>query len=353
MIKDPSFFIEKIRALKSELSDKVVIPVHHYQSQEIVSVADIIGDSYKLSVDCSKTDAEYIVFCGVLFMAECADILKKDYQKVVIPAPNAGCPMADMADIKTVQTIYSQIASKSKSEIAPIVYINSYADLKSFCGEHGGSVCTSSNAHIIMEYYLKLGKKVLFFPDANLGINTALKLGVKKDDIISTKNIGSYNEESVILWDGFCPVHLRFSVGDIKLLREGNPNIKIIVHPECPKEITAEADYNGSTEYILNQISNSPVGSVWGVGTETIFVDRLTATFPDKTIIPLKVSECANMKKTTVEILYNTLLNIKESIETGGKVEVKNIVTVQNKYKEGAANALNKMIEIVTKNKVV
>ena len=337
--------MDEIKTLKKELGNKVVIPVHHYQAKEIVDVADFVGDSYMLAVDCSKTNAQFIVFCGVLFMAQCADILGSSEQKVVIPVPTADCPMANMANLATVEKVFSSLPNNEN--IAPIVYMNSYADLKSFCGKHGGSVCTSSNAEKIMKYYLDQGKQVLFFPDRNLGINTAMKLGLSEKDTINSKNIAAYNNERVILWDGFCPIHLNFTVSDVTEMRKKYPEAKVIVHPESTKEVVDNADDSGSTEYILKKIEASPDGSSWIVGTESTFVRRLAVQFPAKNIYMLKDSVRANMAKTTPELLHKTLLNVKQHIENGTPLE--NIVTVENEYKEFAAQSLKKMIEIVSK----
>ena len=337
--------IDEIKALKNELGDKVVIPVHHYQAKEIVDVADFVGDSYMLAVDCSKTNAEFVVFCGVLFMAQCADILGFDGQKVVIPVPTADCPMANMADLDTVEKIFATLPDNEN--IAPIVYMNSYADLKSFCGKHGGSVCTSSNAEKIMKYYLDQGKKVLFFPDRNLGINTAMKLGLSEKDTINCKNITAYNNEKVILWDGFCPIHLNFTVSDVAEMRKKYPDAKVIVHPESTKDVVDNSDDSGSTEYILKKIAASEDASSWIVGTESTFVKRLAVEFPKKNIYMLLDSVCANMAKTTPELLLKSLQNIKQHIQTGAALE--NIVTVEQQFKETAALSLRKMIEIVSK----
>lgn len=345
--------LEQIQKLKEELGNQVVIPVHHYQAKEIVELGDFVGDSYKLAVECSKTDAAYVVFCGVLFMAECADILRKGEQKVVIPAAHADCPMASMADLRSVTEVYDKLKERlpEETQIAPVVYMNSYADLKSFCGEHGGSVCTSSNAHLILKHYLDAGKKVLFFPDYNLGINTARTLGLTGDRIIGSKNVEQYHGEDVILWEGFCPIHTRFSLSDIKTLRQQHPGIRILVHPECPKEIVEASDESGSTEYILKQISASPAGTTWGVGTETVFVNRLAAQFPDRNILPLRISECVNMKKTTLETLLSTLQNIKEHITSKGNTPLNHLVVVNKQYRKSAATSLQKMISIVEQAK--
>lgn len=337
--------MDEIKALKKELGDKVVIPVHHYQAKEIVDVGDFVGDSYMLAVNCSKTEARFVVFCGVLFMAQCADILSSSGQKVTIPAQNADCPMANMADLKTVEQVFASLPDNEN--IAPIVYMNSYADLKSFCGRHGGSVCTSSNAEKIMKYYLDQGKKVLFFPDRNLGINTAMKLGFTEKDTINSKNIKHYNNERIILWDGFCPIHLNFTVSDVIQMRQKYPAAKVIVHPESTKEVVENSDDSGSTEYILKKIEAAPDGSSWIVGTESTFVERLALQFPSKNIYQLKESRCTNMAKITPELLLNTLRNVKQHIENG--VPLENVVTVEAQYKKFAAQSLRQMIDIVSK----
>ena len=337
--------LNEIKALKKELGDKIVIPVHHYQAKEIVDVADFVGDSYMLAVNCSKTEAQFVVFCGVLFMAQCADILGLPGQKVTIPAPNADCPMANMADLNSVEQVFASLPDNEN--IAPIVYMNSYADLKSFCGKHGGSVCTSSNAEKIMKYYLDQGKKVLFFPDRNLGINTAMKLGFTEKDTINSKNTANYNNEKIILWDGFCPIHLNFTVSDVTQMRRKYPDAKVIVHPESTKEVVENADDSGSTEYILKKIEAAADGSSWIVGTESTFVNRLAIQFPSKNIYPLKESRCVNMAKTTPELLLKALRNVKQHIENGTPLE--NVVTVEQQYKEFAAQSLKQMIDIVNK----
>lgn len=337
--------INEIKALKKELGNKIVIPAHHYQAEEIVNVADFVGDSYMLAVNCSKTDAQFVVFCGVLFMAQCADILGFPGQHVTIPAPNSDCPMANMADLNSVEQVFASLPNNEN--IAPIVYMNSYADLKSFCGKHNGSVCTSSNAEKIMKYYLDQGKKVLFFPDRNLGINTAMKLGFTEKDTINSKDITQYNNERIILWNGFCPIHLNFTVSDVTQMRRNHPNAKVIVHPESTKEVVENADDSGSTEYILKKIEAAANGSTWIVGTESTFVNRLALQFPSKNIYPLKKSCCVNMAKTTPELLLKTLHNIKQHIENG--IPLENVVTVKPQYKKFAAQSLKQMITIVNK----
>lgn len=343
--------IEKIKNLKKELGNRLVIPTHHYQARDIVKLGDFVGDSYKLAVECSKTNADFIVFCGVLFMAEGAKILSKPNQKVLLPEPTAGCPMADMASIELVEKSYRLISEKCNRAVVPVVYINSYADLKSFCGEKAGAVCTSSNAPMIIDYYLKKDKAVLFFPDYYLGINTVRSMNIDNQYIVKVKRNMSFDSShdakyaKIFLWDGFCPIHQRFTEGDIKYLKSKYPNIKIIVHPECKEEVVNKADITGSTEKIYNMIKDSPSGSVWGVGTETTFVERLALDYPDKTIVPLRESKCVNMVKINLTNLASSLDSIIDYINGKGKLKYE--IMVDEKYKENAKKALKKMIEIV------
>lgn len=341
---------EKILKLKEELGEKVVIAAHHYQNYEIVKLADFVGDSYKLSVESSRTDAEFILFCGVKFMAESAKILSKSYQRVLIPDVMAGCPMANMIDENLAEKAIKILQEKTKKEIIPVVYMNSYSDMKAFCGKRGGSVCTSSNANKIVNYYLAQNKAPFFSPDYNLGINTAKILNINDKDIVKIdKDLtieGDIENALFFLWDGFCIVHKNFKRSDILSLREKYNGIKIIVHPECDREVVELSDYVGSTEKIYKTIKESKPGSVWGVGTETVFVDRLQKEFSDKKILPLRESQCINMKKITVEKLYESLNSIIYYYREGNtdlKYEIPDITF----YKEDSKKALNKMIEIV------
>ncbi|MCK4798640.1 MAG: quinolinate synthase NadA [Spirochaetes bacterium] len=345
--------INHINRLKNKLGDKIVIPAHHYQAIEIVKFGDFIGDSYKLAVECSKSSAEFIVFCGVLFMAEGASILAKANQKVLLPEPTAGCPMADMADLQLVEEAYKLISKETKKEIVPVVYMNSYVDLKSFCGEKGGAVCTSSNAEKILDYFFKQDKAILFLPDYYLGRNTADSMNIEEKNIVKIKKdldfetVGSLNEAKIFLWDGFCPIHLRFTSDDVKFLRQKYPDIKIIVHPESREEVVKNSDLSGSTEKINKLINESSSGSIWGVGTETTFVNRLAIENPDKIIMPLRESVCKNMTKITLPHLASSLESINEYIE--GKNKLRFEISVDDKYKNKAKQALKKMIEIVEK----
>ena len=335
--------IEIIKNLKQKLDKKIVIAAHHYQNPEIIQFADFIGDSYKLAVESSRTNAEFIVFCGVLFMAEGARILSN---------PHAGCPLADMADLNMVKKAYDKIKNEINNEITPVVYINSYADLKSFCGEYGGSVCTSSNAEKIINFFLQQNKAILFFPDYYLGKNTVNKMGIKDDFIavikknLSLETTGNIKKAKVFLWDGFCPIHYNFIISDIINLRKSYPEIKIIVHPECREEIVNKSDFFGSTEKIYNIIKNSNKGSIWGIGTETTFVERIALENKDKTILPLKTSACKNMVMTTLPYLASSLQSILSFLENKNN-QLEYEVNVDKEYQENAKISLQKMINIV------
>lgn len=343
---------EKIIDLKNQLKDKITIPAHHYQNIEIVKLSDFIGDSYKLAVESSKTSAKYIIFCGVRFMAESASILAKDYQKVLIPNVQAGCPMADMIDLKIANKVYEIMSNACENKIIPVVYMNSYADMKSFCGEKDGSVCTSSNAKTILEYYFKQGHSVFFFPDYHLGKNTSNLMGIPQQQIVKVKKdgtlecTGDVKKAKLFLWDGFCHVHQTFTEGDIKLVKEKYSNIKIIVHPECKESIVKLSDMSGSTEQIYKIIKESPAGTTWAVGTEANFIYRMSKDFRDKVIIPLRVSPCMNMEKITLSLLYQSLQSVMDYDNNSGSLKYE--ISVAQEYKINAHKSLQKMIDIVS-----
>src|ERR1700756_2115803 len=275
---------ERIAAAKAKLGKDVVILGHHYQRDEVVKFADFRGDSLKLSQQAAEADARYIVFCGVHFMAESADILRGGNQIVVLPDLSAGCSMADMADIGQVEACWSELSSATDSgKIIPVTYMNSTAAIKSFTGEHGGSVCTSSNAAAVMRWAFERGERVLFLPDEHLGRNTAFRMGIPLDEMIvwdPYQDFGGNSPEAirkarVILWKGYCSVHQRFQSQHIERVRRQHPGIRVIVHPECRCEVAQAADEIGSTEGIIKAISQSPAGSQWAVGTEIRLVNRL------------------------------------------------------------------------------
>ncbi len=342
--------IEKIKELKKTLGDSVVIPAHHYQKIEIVRLSDFVGDSYKLAVDCSNTESEFIVFCGVRFMAEGAQLLAKKYQKIIMPDLDAGCPLADMIDSQIAEKLYRKISKSCKREIIPIVYINSYSNMKSFCGQKDGSVCTSSNAGKIIEYYLSQDKAVFFSPDYNLGINTARQLKIPSDKIVKIENDltiepgKDLKDIRLFIWDGFCYVHKVFTTDDISKLRERYPGINIIVHPECDEEVVNSSDISGSTQKIYQTIKDSPQGSIWGVGTELNFVSRIAEDFKDKKIIPLRNSPCKDMEKINLTNLVQSLSSILDYKTGKGKLKFE--VKVHEDFQLPARKALKKMIEI-------
>jgi quinolinate synthase len=304
----------RIAAARAALGERLVILGHHYQRDEIIKWADARGDSYKLAqFAASRPEADYIVFCGVHFMAESADVLSASHQRVILPNPAAGCSMADMANIGEVEEcwqalheVLGSVRPGEKQAVVPVTYMNSAADLKAFCGREGGVVCTSSNAASVLRWAFERGERVLFFPDEHLGRNTALAMGIPDDQIVvwdQRQDFGGIDDDErlvdarVILWKGWCSTHQRFTVEQIAQARAEHPGIRIVVHPECRHDVVAAADVNGSTEVIIKVIEESPAGSVWGVGTEINLVKRLAREHPDKTIFCLDpvVCPCSTM----------------------------------------------------------
>lgn len=309
----------RIKEIKAQLGDDLLILAHHYQKDEIVALADAIGDSLKLAQIAEKNKtAKYIVFCGVHFMAETADILSEDYQKVLLPAPLAGCPMADMADRESAEIAWDIITKELGDSIVPITYINSKAEVKAFCGVHGGTTVTSGNAEKVVKWGFSVKDKILFLPDQNLGANTAVSLGVDEqclalyDQKTETLSYSCKPEEvKMILWNGYCHVHHRITTDMVDAARKSNPDAKIIVHPECKHEVVKKCDGTGSTTYLIKAVENAESGSKWVVGTEFNLVTRLQERFPDKDIKILSTgSICMNMNKTTLENLCDTLEDI-------------------------------------------
>lgn len=343
--------IDYIKKQKKLLKDKIKILAHHYQNIEIVKLADIVGDSYKLAVEGSRSTADFLVFCGVKFMTEGAKVLCGDNQKVIMPDLKAGCPMADMIDLNSSREVYNKLTGVYGRDIAPVVYVNSNLDVKSFCGEKGGSTCTSSNAEKILNWYLKKGKAVFFSPDYNLGINTAGLLNIKEKNIVKVKKDLTFESEKNIkeaklfLWDGYCIVHKIFTPHNITALREKYKDIKIIVHPECNKDVVEMSDISGSTEKILTTVSNSEKGSIWGVGTEFNFVSRLESTLEDIKVLPLRESRCRNMEEITLPDLALSLQSVSDYLD--GKGALRFEIEIKDEYKENARKALQKMIDIV------
>jgi quinolinate synthase len=301
---DPSL-VERARAAKEALGERVFVLGHHYQRDEVIQFADVTGDSFKLARDAAaRPEAEFIVFCGVHFMAESADILTAPSQKVILPDLAAGCSMADMARLAQVEDAWDAMVDAGIADsVVPVTYMNSSADIKAFCGKHGGAVCTSSNADVALEWAFsqKPDAKILFLPDQHLGRNTAVfKMGFTLDDCVvwnpRLPNGGNTVEQlqaaRMILWQGHCSVHGRFSEEVVDELRAKVPGINILVHPECKHEVVLKDDLVGSTEYIIKTIEAAPAGSAWAIGTELNLVKRLAAAHPDKNIMFLDKNVC-------------------------------------------------------------
>ncbi len=339
----------RIVTAKRELSGSLFILGHHYQRDEVFNFADSTGDSFLLSKTAAKSDAKLIVFCGVHFMAETADIVSSREQKVFLPNIEAGCSLADMADIEQVDSAFTKLNEITGERHIPITYINSKVSLKAFCGRNGGIVCTSSNAQRALEWAWEQGERVIFFPDQHLGRNSAHKMGVSPDRIItwdSTKPLGGNSEESVrqsklVLWEGFCDVHMQFFREGIDALRERYPDIKIIVHPECRFNVAQSADYMGSTEQIIRAVKDSPSGSKWAVGTESHMVDRLAKQCSDKLVISLSKEPVFCPTMSIIEPVH--LMYQLENLAKGNLI---NRVVVEETLKSDALTAINRMLEL-------
>jgi quinolinate synthase len=349
----------RIAAAKAALGRRLVILGHHYQRDEVIKYADYTGDSFKLAQQVSRRpEAEFIVFCGVHFMAESADVLSGEGQQVILPDLAAGCSMSDMAEPDQLEMCWRDLAAmglaarpgEPRQPVVPVTYINSAAAIKAFCGEHGGIVCTSSNAAATLEWAWQRGERVLFLPDQHLGRNTAYAQGVPLDRMVvwdPNEPWGGLTPEKVqaarmILWKGHCSVHTRFSVRQIEALRAEHPGIRIIVHPEVPWEVVQAADESGSTEFIIRRVSESPAGSVWGVGTEIHLVNRLAARLhPDRTVISLDQFGC--LCSTMFRVSPNHLLWILEGLVAG---TVHNRIMVSDEQKHWTKVALDRMLSV-------
>jgi quinolinate synthase len=342
----------RIAAARAKLGGRLVILGHHYQRDEVIKFADYTGDSFKLARQIARRpEADFIVFCGVHFMAESADVLCAPHQQVILPDLAAGCSMADMADPDQLRTCWEELTQMGIHGVVPVTYINSAASIKTFVGEHGGTVCTSSNAHATLNWAFERGDKVLFLPDQHLGRNTAYsKLGIPLDEMVvwdPNEIFGGLDPDQVkrarmILWRGHCSVHVRFTAAQIAAVRKQHPGIRVIVHPEVPWEVVQAADDAGSTEYIINQVKNSPKGSVWAVGTEVHLVNRLAnEVAADRTVISLDQFGC--LCSTMFRVSPNHLLWILEELVEG---RVHNRVTVSEEQKHWNRVALDRMLSI-------
>ncbi len=363
----PSEELERrLAAAKATLGSRLVILGHHYQRDEIIRWADFRGDSFKLSQQAAgRREADYIVFCGVHFMAESADILAGDRQRVILPNLAAGCSMADMADEAQVLSCWGQLgealgfqASDGGAEpvadgrppaVVPVTYMNSSATLKAFCGERGGAVCTSSNATRVLQWALERGERVLFFPDEHLGRNTGVKLGIPDDLMVvwdPRRPLGGAAADALfrarlILWRGWCSVHARFTVAQIERARRDHPRINVIVHPECRREVVDAADLDGSTELILETISSAAPGTEWAVGTEINMVNRLAGAHPDKLIFCLDPVICPCSTMYRIHPAY--LAWVLEALAEG---QVLNEIAVADRVKAAARVALDRMLSL-------
>ncbi len=342
--------LDELQKIKTRLSGRVVVLGHHYQQDDVISFADITGDSLELARKVADLkSAEYVMFCGVHFMAETADMLTEPHQKVILPDLRAGCSMADMANRREIDLAWDYMKNCTSDKIIPITYINCSAALKSFVGENNGSICTSSNAEKIITWGLNQGEKLLFFPDQHLGRNTCFKLGIKLEEMVvfdpRQRNGGLTPEQiqnaKVILWYGFCSVHQGFNTSHIKTWRETDPERILIVHPECSFDVVQGADLAGSTSYIINQIKSAKAGSKFAIGTEINLVNRLAKAYPQLDIKSLSPYQC--LCTTMYRVRPRWLLESYRAIERGQPI---NIITVDDVTKKYALKALDQMLSI-------
>lgn len=350
-LSDPKL-VERARIARSVLGDRALVLGHHYQRDEVIDFADITGDSFKLAqAAAAKSAAEYIIFCGVHFMAESADILTNEEQKVILPDLAAGCSMADMATANQVEKCWQELESVGvASKTIPVTYMNSSAAIKSFTGEHGGTICTSSNAKKTMEWALTQGEKILFLPDQHLGRNTAvLSLGLTLEDCVlwnPWKPMGGLSESEikaakVILWRGHCSVHGRFTKESVDEVRNRLPGVQVLVHPECQHEVVKSADVVGSTEFIIKTVESSPAGSKWAIGTELNLVSRLASKNPDKQIVFLDKTVCYCSTMNRIDLPH--LVWAMESLVAG---HVVNQIQVDEKVAQYSKLALERMLSL-------
>ncbi len=348
---DPDL-VERARAARAQLGDRAFVLGHHYQRDEVISFADVTGDSFKLAQQAAAApNAEFIIFCGVHFMAESADILTTPRQKVILPDLAAGCSMADMAGIEQVRRCWETLEEAGVADICvPVSYMNSSAAIKGSTGEHGGTICTSSNARRALQWAFEQGERVLFLPDQHLGRNTAvLELGMELDDCVvfnPHRPGGGLTERQLrdarmMLWRGHCSVHGRFTLDSVRDVRERVPGVRVLVHPECKHEVVTEADVVGSTEFIIDTIEAAPPGSAWAIGTELNLVRRLAQRHPDKTIVFLDktVCYCSTMNRIDLPHLVASL----ESLTAGN---VTNQIRVDRAVADNARRALDQMLAL-------
>jgi quinolinate synthase len=351
---DPGL-VERARAAKAALGERVFVLGHHYQRDEVIEFADVTGDSFKLAREAAaRPEAEYVVFCGVHFMAESADILTGDHQRVVLPDLAAGCSMADMARLEQVEDAWDTLVDAGVADrVVPVTYMNSSADIKAFCGRHGGAVCTSSNAEVALRWaYQQHGPdtQVLFLPDQHLGRNTAvLQLGLGLGDCVlwDPHRPGgglagdALRDARMILWKGHCSVHGRFSADVVDRLRRDVPGVNVLVHPECRHDVVTRADLVGSTEFIIKTIDEAPAGSTWAVGTELNLVQRLAHAHPDKNVVFLDRTVCYCSTMNRIDLPH--FVWAMENLVAGNAV---NVISVDPETEHWAKVALQRMLDL-------
>ncbi|MBD8069334.1 quinolinate synthase NadA [Bacillus sp. PS06] len=338
----------RVVEIKEKMGKSLFIPGHHYQKDEVIKFADSTGDSLQLAqVSAKNKEAKYIVFCGVHFMAETADILTTEDQIVILPDMRAGCSMADMANMEQTEKCWDVLMERFGDTILPLTYVNSTAAIKAFVGKNGGATVTSSNAKEMVEWAFTQKKRILFLPDQHLGRNTAFDLGVPLDQMAVWNPItnqfefeGNLDDVKVILWKGHCSVHENFTVNNIKEVRAAKPDMRIIVHPECSREVVALSDDAGSTKYIIDTINNAPTGSKWAIGTEMNLVKRIIDQHPDKEIISLNqnMCPCLTMNRIDLPHLLWTLENVEKGLTT-------NQIKVDEQTSKDAILALERMLQ--------
>jgi len=343
--------MRRIAEARAALGERLVILGHHYQRDEVIRFADYTGDSFRLARQIAqRPEADYIVFCGVHFMAESADVLRSPHQQVILPDLAAGCSMADMAAPEQLEACWDELAQMGVRGVVPVTYINSAASIKAFVGARGGTVCTSSNAAAALKWAFAQGEKILFLPDQHLGRNTACKMGIAlgemvvwdPDEIFGGVDPEQLQRAKMILWKGHCSVHTRFTVQQIAAVRRRHPGIRVIVHPEVPWEVVQAADDDGSTEYIIRTVTNSPEGSIWAVGTEVHLVNRLAQQLaPQRTVLSLDQFGC--LCSTMFRVSPNHLLWILEELVAG---RVHNRIVVPEEQKHWNRVALERMLSI-------
>jgi quinolinate synthase len=339
----------RVTEIKGKMGKRLFIPGHHYQKDEVIKFADATGDSLKLAqISAENKDAEYIVFCGVHFMAETADILTKEEQIVVLPDMRAGCSMADMADMNQTERCWSVLQETFGDTVLPLTYVNSTAAIKAFVGKNGGATVTSSNAKKMLEWAFTQKERILFLPDQHLGRNTAYDLGIPLDKMAVWDPInhkfeyeGNIEEAKIILWKGHCSVHENFTVENVEHLRKTEPDMNILVHPECPYETVSISDYAGSTSYIIDKIENAPAGSKWAIGTEMNLVKRIIDQHKDKEIVSLNPHMCPCLTMNRIDLPH--LLWSLEMIENGDTKQQE--IKVPEDIAKDAILALTRMLD--------